>query len=402
MTAWFSPGRIEVLGKHTDYAGGRSLLAALDRGVTATVTESPAGARARSTAMSDTVDLRGDSPLPAGHWGNYLKAAFTRLESNFGRLAPCTIEIDSTLPLASGMSSSSAVVVAVVLALAHHNHLVGQARWGAEITSPEALATYLACVENGSGFGSLTGSTGVGTRGGSEDHTAMICSKPDELGVFSFADHIPVRESTIAFPPELRFVVLMSGVLAEKTGAALAQYNRASELARAIVKIWNEARQRSDANIGQALRSNAVARDELMRLVSGDAALTQRLEQFLVESEDLIPAAASALSSGALEHFGHLVDVSQRGADEGLGNQIPQSRHLTASARRLGAHAASAFGAGYGGSVWALVPQSEADAFAVDWLGDYQRAFPEHVEAASVLITKPHGGVRELGPSSTS
>ena len=34
---WFVPGRLEVLGKHTDYAGGRSLLAAVDRGVTITL-----------------------------------------------------------------------------------------------------------------------------------------------------------------------------------------------------------------------------------------------------------------------------------------------------------------------------------------------------------------------------
>lgn len=396
MTAWFSPGRIEVLGKHTDYAGGRSLLAALDRGVTATVTPAPAGARARSTAMPDAVDLRDHAPLPAGHWGNYLKAAFTRLESNFGPLAPCTIEIDSTLPLASGMSSSSAVVVSVVLALAHHNHLLDDERWSAEITSPEALATYLACVENGSGFGSLIGHTGVGTRGGSEDHTAMICSKPDELGVFSFADRVPVRERTIAFPTDMRFVVVMSGVLAEKTGPALTQYNRSSELARAIIEMWNHARQRNDANIGQALRSHPGARDELTRLVAGDADLSRRLEQFLVESEDLIPAAASALASGELGRFGDLVDASQRGVDAGLGNQIRQTRHLAASARRMGARAASAFGAGYGGSVWALVPRSDADAFAADWLGEYRTAFPQHADAASALITRPHVGVRDL------
>lgn len=395
MTTWFSPGRIEVLGKHTDYAGGRSMIAALDRGVTATVTDADAGATARSTAMPDAVDLRDAAALPSGHWGNYIKAAFSRLELNFGPLAPCTIEIDSTLPLASGMSSSSAVVVASALALAHHNGLTSDPRWTAEITSDEALATYLACVENGSSFGSLAGHTGVGTRGGSEDHTAMICSRPDELGVFSFTDRVPARLGTIAFPEHLRFVVVMSGVLAEKTGPALAQYNRSSELARAIVAAWNQSTGRSDANIGEALRRDGDARADLTALVAGDPELARRLDQFLVESQDIIPAAADALAAGDLSRFGDLVDASQRGADQGLGNQIDETRHLAAAARRLGAHAASAFGAGYGGSVWALVDQADADAFAEAWLADYLAAFPEHGAAASVLVTRPKGGVRE-------
>ena len=396
MTTWFSPGRIEVLGKHTDYAGGRCLIMALDRGVTATVTDADAGVHGRSTAMPDTVDLRAATPLPPGHWGNYLKAAVSRLEHNFGPLRPCTIEIDSTLPLASGMSSSSALVVASSLALAHHNGLVEDPRWTAEITSPEALATYLACVENGSSFGALTGHAGVGSRGGSEDHAAMICSRADQLAVFGFADRIPARERVIGLAEDLRFVVVMSGVLAEKTGPALARYNRSSELAREVLGVWNAATGRGDANLGQALRGDAVARSRLTELVADRPELARRLDQFLVESEDIIPAAAAALEAGDLTNFGARVEASQRGAEEGLGNQVDETRHLAASARRLGAHAASAFGAGYGGSVWALVHAGDADAFADAWLADYLRSFPQHAAGASVLVTRPRDGVHPV------
>ena len=56
MTTWFSPGRIEVLGKHTDYAGGRCLIMALDRGVTATVTDADAFVRA---LVRSGIDFRG-------------------------------------------------------------------------------------------------------------------------------------------------------------------------------------------------------------------------------------------------------------------------------------------------------------------------------------------------------
>ena len=81
MTTWFAPGRIEVLGKHTDYAGGRSLLMALERGVTVRVREATAGLSARSADAPGVVDLAPTSePLDDGHWGNYL-----RVTSEIGR-----------------------------------------------------------------------------------------------------------------------------------------------------------------------------------------------------------------------------------------------------------------------------------------------------------------------------
>ncbi|MCQ8207142.1 galactokinase family protein, partial [Cutibacterium acnes subsp. acnes] len=43
MTRWFVPGRIEVLGKHTDYAGGSTLVAAVDRGVTISIEPGDSG-----------------------------------------------------------------------------------------------------------------------------------------------------------------------------------------------------------------------------------------------------------------------------------------------------------------------------------------------------------------------
>src|SRR5699024_12638852 len=57
-------------------------------------------------------------------------------------------------------------------------------------------------------------------------------------------------------------------------------------------------------------------------------------------------------------------------------------------ARELGAHAASAFGAGFGGSVWALVPEQEAGAFAERWAAHYHRAHRDAVQVRP-LVTHP-------------
>lgn len=396
MTTWFAPGRIEVLGKHTDYAGGRSLLAALDRGVTVRIESADVGLTARSDAMPGTITLDA-SLLPAGHWGNYLRTAASRLTNNFGALRPGHLEVSSTLPLASGMSSSSALLVASALALAHHSGLDRDPRWLARLGTPEALATYLACIENGASFGDLAGDRGVGTFGGSEDHTAMVCCHADELAQYSFAGRQPRREASIGFPSHLSFVVVMSGVLAEKTGPALAAYNRSAELAGEIVRRWNEATSRTDANIGQVLAADPSARTQLSRLTDGNSALRERLEQFIAESEEYVPAGADALRRGDLAAFGAVSAASWQGADAGLHNQIAETRHLASRAAELDAYAASPFGAGYGGSVWALTTTADAEAFGKAWLDDYLTAFPQHAGRASALVTRPAGGVRPLG-----
>jgi galactokinase len=59
------------------------------------------------------------------------------------------------------------------------------------------------------------------------------------------------------------------------------------------------------------------------------------------------------------------------------------------SAREAGAQAASSFGAGFGGSVWALVPAADAEAFAARWRAAYNVAHPAMAARASWLRSRP-------------
>ena len=70
---------------------------------------------------------------------------------------------------------------------------------------------------------------------------------------------------------------------------------------------------------------------------------------------------------------------------------------LSVNATALGARAASSFGAGFGGSVWALVPTADADAFAADWMDRY-RASGTAPEGASALVTRPGAPGRRVDP----
>lgn len=166
MTRWFVPGRIEVLGKHTDYAGGSTLVAAVDRGVTISIEPGDSGITVSTDAAPGELSLAAghDPKLPAGHWGRYAQAVVDRLAANFGDLAPARIRLTSDLPLASGMSSSSALVSAIVLGLADFNGLPDTRTWQDNITDDADLAGYLACHENGMTFKNLVGAAGGGDR----------------------------------------------------------------------------------------------------------------------------------------------------------------------------------------------------------------------------------------------
>jgi galactokinase len=381
--AWRVPGRIEVLGKHTDYAGGRSLICAVDQGfVVAAAPRSDALVRVLNVSDGQEVCLALDPglPPPPEPWMRYPATVVRRIARNFPHARQgVDLAFLSDLPLASGMSSSSAFMVAVFLAIADGNRLSEAPAYRQAISTPEDLAGYLATVENGQSFGALSGDRGMGTFGGSEDHTAMLCCRAGELSQYSFC---PVRhERQVALPPGYRFVVAVSGIEAEKTGAAKEAYNRAALAVRAILEAWRAASGRPDRSLADAVsRAGAAEVREVVERAATDgfspAALLARFDQFVEESTVIIPAAGDALARRDVAGFGRLVDRSERLAEDLLGNQVPETAMLARSARESGAGAASAFGAGFGGSVWALVEEPEAARFAARWEGRYRAAFP--------------------------
>ncbi len=394
----FAPGRIEVLGKHTDYAGGRSLLCAMERGfVFAARPRNDTRVRAMSVASGEMreLSLRDVHEAAPGDWSAYVSTVATRIARDFSAVQRgADIAFESDLPGASGMSSSSALVIGVFLALDAVNQLSANAGYRGVITSPEVLGNYLGAVENGRPFGALAGDRGVGTLGGSQDQTAILCCRAGMLSQYAFC---PVRaEREIVFPSDRAFVVAYSGVAAPKTASALLRYNEASLAVERILAVWNESEQRTDGSLGDAVASAPDAAARIRARVAthtgsdfSAARLVARLDQFVAETFDIIPATADAFARHDLAAVGTLVDRSQRGAETLLGNQVPETIALARSARALGADAASAFGAGFGGSVWALVAADDAERFAAAWRRSYALEFPTADAGAEFIVTRP-------------
>ncbi len=394
--AYFVPGRIEVLGKHTDYAGGSSMVAAAERGfcLIAVATRGP-DVRVTDAVRGETIQFAMESELapPPGHWSNYPLTVARRLVRNFpGATRGAQIAFASDLPPAAGMSSSSALMVAIWFALADANDIWSHERYLPELNEPLNLAGYLATIENGQSYGPLAGDRGVGTFGGSEDHTAILCARHGYVGQYAYC---PVRfERRMPLPPDWTFAIASSGVTAEKTGAALDKYNHASRLAAVVAGLWRRETGGDEPHLAAVVRSQADAAQRLQAILAGakhgefrPSELLDRLEHFVTENEQVIPAAGAALANGDLETFGRWVDRSQHAAESLLDNQIPETVFLAAAARRYGAAAASAFGAGFGGSVWALVPADRVIEFQAQWQRSYVERFPQHEAQAAFFPT---------------
>ncbi len=393
----FVPGRIEFLGKHTDYAGGRSLICALERGFcVAAAARDDYRMLITDVGRLDHVEfsLSPESIPRAGHWSNYPMTVASRVAQNFpGARRGADIAFISDLPPAAGLSSSSALLIAIFSVLTRVNALDQRDEYRHEINCREDLAGYLGTIENGQSFGSLAGSKGVGTFGGSQDHTAILCCGPGELRQYSFC---PVNhERSITIPGDYVFVVGVSGVSADKTGDALEKYNRVSLLASEVLAIWRSATGRADATLMRAATSSADAPERMREALrsSRSAAfspqeLLNRFEQFAIECTVIIPGVAQALAAGDVDKIGVLIDRSQDAAERLLGNQVPETIALARLARDLGAVAASAFGAGFGGSVWAMVKTDRAKDFVSEWAGRYRSRFKIPQDRSAFFSTR--------------
>jgi galactokinase len=233
----------------------------------------------------------------------------------------------------------------------------------------------------------------VGTFGGSEDHTAILCTEPRRLKQYSFC---PVRlERTVEFPGDYMFVIGVSGVVADKIGSAKALYNRASQGVRSILEIWRSVWDSNASTLAAAATSSSEAPEKIRAAIREYASaederwLLNRFEQFWRESEVIIPKAGDALARHDLVGFGELVSDSQAGAETLLGNQVPETMWLVREARVLGAHASSAFGAGFGGSVWALVARERADEFVLSWREAYLTSRFPAARWSQFFVTAP-------------
>ncbi|NNF04971.1 MAG: hypothetical protein HKN17_10955 [Rhodothermales bacterium] len=404
----YVPGRVELLGKHADYAGGSSLTFATSRGFRAlafpddrvsglTMTSARGGEVVRIDWADDS-----ESPPTEAAWGVYPRAVVRRIVRHFGTPGSGVfVAFESDLPQAAGMSSSSALLTTAALSILCATDVSSSSRFRSAVTGREQLAEFLGAVEAGTSYLDFDSEEGVGTRGGAQDHASILCGEAGHISLFSY---LPVQVlERIACPADVSFVICHSGVDARKTAGARDDYNQLSDLAARVGQAWADASPSagSESRAERATLAATIADpyldesrvidviDRIARDPEDRRRLFHRFAQFHDECTIVLPAAVEALRNSDWTAFAGAASTSQWMAEDWLENQVEETAYLVRSARAFDAPAASAFGAGFGGAVWALIPTPDADRFAERWVSNYRREYPEHADDVTVFVERP-------------
>jgi galactokinase len=332
-----APGRVNLIGEHTDYSGGLVLPVAVDRGVTVAWRPDAHAIRLRSAAFPETVvELAPDGTAPPGltGWGRYA-AAVAALLAERGR-APVGLDgtVSSTVPIGAGLSSSAALTVAVGLALCR-------------AASFELSRFRLAHVAREAEY------RAVGVPVGLMDPAVCLLA---HRGNALLLDCATEEHRLVPIPVGLAIVVLDSGVRhrLEHSGYA----TRRAELERALPALGGS-------------RPSAVTVEEAeaaARAAGVDEIARRRLRHVVSENERVracvrtleLPGGPDRRALASLFRDGH---ASLRDDFE---VSTPEIDLLVELAYDHGAIAARLTGGGFGGSVVALVDAGLAEAFAAE------------------------------------
>ena len=116
----FSPGRINIIGEHTDYNGGYVFPAAVDKGIAAAIQKSNNGScNAIALDLDSTINFELDKLKPSkeGNWENYLFGVVAEIQNRNKVIGDFNIIFKGNIPGGAGMSSSAALENSVVFGL---------------------------------------------------------------------------------------------------------------------------------------------------------------------------------------------------------------------------------------------------------------------------------------------
>jgi galactokinase len=335
---------VNLIGDHIDYNGLSVLPMAIQRQVSILYRErSDANVRIASTGArypEREFELgKAIEPYTSGDWGNYAKAAGQALGERLDLRQGFDAVIHSDIPVAAGLSSSSALVVACALALLHANRI--------EIERLQ-LAELLA-----------DGERYVGTRGGGMDQAICLAARRHSASRIDFQ---PLRLTAHPIPPDWHFIVAFSLVRAEKSGRAKETYNtRTQECRDALDRVIEALKLGARVDSYKGLISERRPA-QLIRIAEGALAspLFRRFRHVISEA-DRVRRSEKALASYDLRTFGKTMNESHASLRDDFEVSHPQLDELVELARQSGAAGARLTGAGLGGCIVALCSESKIE-----------------------------------------
>jgi len=359
-----APGRVNLIGEHTDYNDGFVMPIAIDRATTATMT--PRDDRrivARSGRAAVTVSLDDVPARPGGSWIEYIRGVAVILERRGHRLGGADVEIESDVPTGAGLSSSAALEVSAGFGLLD---LAGHAIDLTELARACQLAEH----------------EFVGTRCGLMDQFIACHGR---AGHALMLDTRTLEPEWLPIPSGVRVLVCNSMTRhAHATGG----YNERRADCEAGVHVL--AARRPEI---RALRDVLLADLEAARADMPDR-VYRRCRHVVTENARVLRA-AGALASGDLEAVGALMVESHRSLRDDFEVTTPGIDALVDAALGCdGVYGARMTGGGFGGCAIALVDEPSAAAVAA---GVQQRYRDVTGLRADIYPCTPSAGVSRIG-----
>jgi galactokinase len=317
----FGPGRVNLIGEHTDYNDGFAMPFAIERGVTVTAT--PASRfTVHALDLEETDEF--DAPEPAEGWRAFARGMVAELRAAGLDVAPAELTITGDVPLGSGLSSSAALEAALALALLRE-------------PPPDLKALVRLCskVEN----------EWVGAETGLLDQTASLMSKPGHVLKIDFRS-FDVEPHPLDLG-DWQLVTVDSGATHTHAGSG---YNERRAECRAACE-----------QLGVPSLRDATDFSGL------SGTLLKRARHVLTENER-VHATAEALDAHDLETVARLLDESHASLRDDYEASVPEVEATVERLKAAGAAGARMVGGGFGGSVLALLGPGvgrPAGAFAV-------------------------------------
>jgi galactokinase len=360
----FAPGRVNLIGEHTDYNGLPVLPIAIDRGATfaLTATEDAVVTVVSKQFPREARISRRAAGRESEPWHRYVAGVLDELRGIAGGKG-ANVLIDSDLPTSGGLSSSSALSVGLTAGLA--------ALWGDALPG-EDLARRAAAAERR-----------VGVETGGMDQTVIALA---EAGHALRIDFLPPAHRQVALPEGLAFVVAASGEDAPKGGAVREAYNErvvgtriaalmladmlgvdleGVPLLGAVADIDAASVMVEELPAAMAARAAANAAEaNVERIVSLSAAHFDSAKKVPVKSyarhvlaeAERVNAAEAALVAGDLKAFGKTMNESHDSLRQDYRCSTPALDRVAAAMRKAGAFGARLTGAGFGGYAVAACP----------------------------------------------
>lgn len=334
VRTWQVPGRVNLVGEHLDYNGGPSVPFAIDRFLTVKVRRRdddavnvwstlPDGTRERATFGTGVAP--DDGTVSADDWSAYPAGAVWAV-GTVGPLPGVDLVLESTLPLGSGLSSSAALTVGVVSALADVAGLD---------VAPLEVARLAQRAENDF----------VGAPTGLMDQLAVTFGRAGEAVVTDpLSDDDPTRVPFDLAAADLALLVVATGVDHSNVGGGYGE--RRAECERAAAELGLE-------HLAKA------GLDALVRLQ--DPVLRRRTQHVFTETAR-VKAALRTLGESDFEQLGTILTASHVSLRDDFEVSCAELDVAVEAAVEGGALGARMTGGGFGGSAIALVPQTKARA----------------------------------------